>query len=105
MSRKQEILLPTTQADHFIEVSLSWHDGWNGGAKGYRLSIGPVTIKEHNGYKSKGFMLFSGYNKTIETAARFNARRLADLFADVKNSPEYAEMLSKTLAEGGYTLQ
>jgi hypothetical protein len=104
MSRKQEELLPTTQPEHFIEISLYWNDGYNG-PKGYRLSIGPVTIQNRNGYQSKGYGICSGFGKTIEQAPRFNARKLADLWAKRASFPEYAEFLSKVLAKGNYTLQ
>ena len=60
-------LIPTTTPQKFVEVKLDYRKGGMNYftssmmKRGYYLGVTPVTIEEHDGYRTKMMAAFTGY--------------------------------------------
>lgn len=78
--------------------------------RGYYFSACAVECKEHDGYTSESFGIFSGTQKAVEGATKFNQKRLDALVSLAHSQIEGREglawdMVSKVADESGLTVQ
>lgn len=104
-------LIPTTEQNRFLQVSVSYHEGganyFNGGTeqRGYYLHVSPEI---HEG----GFVKFQigggpgerGYKAFLELAERFNAKRLHALSLMHKSSDQRQTLIDNVLKGAKYKL-
>lgn len=93
----------TNKSGTFIEVSIGYQKGMNYFTyetyNGYKLAFQPMEMKDHGYGISSTYMLFSGLGLKVETAERFNAKRMAYLAATAPSLDAYAEVLAAVAAK------
>lgn len=98
----------TTTPGVFVEVAVHYTKGmnyFNGESyTGYKVGFTPVTLKVERGFASTSFMMFSGVGFKVETADRFNAKRLAYLAATIPGLEDYGKYLAALAAREKLTL-
>lgn len=61
---------------HDIETSIQFNKNNNSVPKGYRVSVFPVKITDHEGFQMVEFGAYTGFNDTLLPADRQSAKRL-----------------------------
>ena len=91
--------VPTGRPNEFMQAEVSYSKGgvcyatYKNKPRGYYLSIGPVEKKD--GFVS--FTIFSATAILLEEAKRFNAKKLAELAAGVKDTKEYKILFARKM--------
>ena len=86
---------PTTEPDRYVKVTVSYNDGnMRHNHRGYWLSARLYKKEICGGVAMETTDLFGGgVMFLVETAKRYNEKRLVELGAGVKDRPVYTETL------------
>ena len=96
---------------HFFQVRVYFGAGgmnyatYKDEPRGYYMSAKVVKIERSNGMRTESYTAFSGIKDIIETATRYNAKRLQQLADGYKDLPAYKNVKEYILREKGITLE